>query len=273
MDVNDVKNKIIACMRLACEEVEDPKPILKYLTKQFGFTNDDITMQNNVVFMTACKFSQFEVAYWLIHKFQLEDDVVRMNNNLAFRYACMNGDLEFAKMLSEFFEFTRVEATDDDNDNYDNADHEQGNDTSAIALSCESGHLYIAQWLVKEFSLTKDDVITHERNAFLLACQNGHLEIVQWLVKEFSLTKDDVITLERNALLPACQYGHFKIVKWLVTTFDLNAQDHFFCYLDDPLNACFTMQHWNIGKLASKLFPNHCTSIEVLQESTSSLAM
>lgn len=86
---------------------------------------------------------------------------------------------------------------------------------------CRSGHLYSAQWLVKEFKLTRKDVAKSYCGPFHEACKNGHLVVCQWLLSEFPSLKRQL----GMALSCSLDKNQFPIAQWLAKEFSSHLGD------------------------------------------------
>ena len=92
----------------------------------------------------------------------------------------------------------------------------------AFRLSCENGHLELAQWLIQlgeSSGYTKIDIHASNKDAFRSSCYHGHIEVAQWLVQlgeSDGYTKIDIHVLNEFAFKWSCLYGHLNIARWLI---------------------------------------------------------
>ncbi len=130
------------------------------------------------------------------------------------------------------------------------------NPKDCLAVLCRYGHLKVAQYIVKTFNFSYNDVSRNNNWAISWACRGGHLEMVQWLFETFYFDDNDphlpfqvlswaceygrleiaqwlvkmhnfnyFLPFNHNCLVRACENGHFDMVRWLVKTFNLTAVD------------------------------------------------
>jgi hypothetical protein len=96
-----------------------------------------------------------------------------------------------------------------------------------IFRTIEYGKLDICRMFVEEQLITREDIVNnlHETGLFQQAAMRGHTHICQWMVTEFSLTKQDVKG-SRNAFPIALHYTPpLDTCVWLTDTFGWTRQD------------------------------------------------
>lgn len=121
---------------------------------------------------------------------------------------------------------------------------DQADQLNAFQIACQHGHLEVAQWLTKRFSLTPANARASHNYALRQACGQGHLELVQWLTEYFKLKPDDARACSNWALRCACSNGHLELAQWLVRHFNLDATD---ARTDDNLILCQTSGNGHLG--------------------------
>lgn len=172
-------------------------------------------------FITACMNNYLHVAKYLYSKYSQEINIHAFDD-LLFRYCCSNGHLDVVKFLmsldgkidiharndAAFFwscseghleiikwlyynEFPiplensgEVKITSQENPNKIKINIHANNEF-AFRISCEYGHLQVAQWLydlaINENHVTKINIHAEDEWAFKTASKNGHTHVVQWL--------------------------------------------------------------------------------------------
>lgn len=98
---------------------------------------------------------------------------------------------------------------------------------SLFHVPMHDGNLDMCRLLVKELSLTKEDVVCspYADSPFQVAAQRGYTHICQWLVNEFSLTKQD-IKGRKNGFPIAMHYTPpLDTCVWLTDAFNWTRQD------------------------------------------------
>jgi hypothetical protein len=91
----------------------------------------------------------------------------------------------------------------------------------ALASACAHGHLTLAEWLVKTFSLSIDDVRADGNFALNSASYEGELAVVVWLVETVGLTADDATEAKAVSIARARGYG--AVADWLTKQLGVTA--------------------------------------------------
>jgi Ankyrin repeats (3 copies) len=88
---------------------------------------------------------------------------------------------------------------------------------------CANGHLDVAKWLIdpsKENSLI--NIHIDREYAFRHSCKNGHLHVAQWLTGLGSLI--NIRARNEYALKHSCENSHLNVVEWLINLYDMNVE-------------------------------------------------
>ena len=180
--------------------------------------------------------------------------------NDKFIEACKRGFLAYAKYLFGAYEI----------DIHANNDY-------AFQLSCENGHIEVAQWLIllgESNDYTKIDIHADNEYAFRWSCQYGHLELAQWLIKlgeSNGYTKINIHADNEYAFRWSCRNGHLEVAQWLVnlgessgyTKIDIHANNDY-AFRWSRKNGYLDLAQWLVklnktcgcGKFNQKLIKN-----------------
>lgn len=74
---------------------------------------------------------------------------------------------------------------------------------------CQNGHLAIAQWMQKTWSLDAKVMQSHNCYALRWACCNGHVGVAQWVWDPASYA-----SVQKSAFAAACSSGNLDLVQW-----------------------------------------------------------
>ena len=128
---------------------------------------------------------------------------------------------------------------------------------NGFILSCASGHLTVAKWLLGlgttcsyptcSFETMYSQSSIHPtafEYAFRLACENGHLTVAQWL---YSLGEVNIHSNSEDAFQFACHNNHLAIAKWLYSLgVDIHANNEYAFRLSCR-NGNLTVAKWLLG--------------------------
>jgi len=80
--------------------------------------------------------------------------------------------------------------------------------------ACTSGSLEMVKW-VCSLGLTREMVLAGNNGAFRVTCRHGYLNIAQWLVKEYTMTLKEINSGWDDAFHSACDSGNLALAQWL----------------------------------------------------------
>lgn len=184
----------------------------------------DITLENNIVFFTACEVDSLPIVHYLLGDVRMDPDVdlryrgiseaIKYNhskviteivkegkidpsvqNNYIIYYACKIGNLE---LVVELLKDKRIDPCNP-------------NDMiTPLGIACEKGHLEIVKELLKD---KRVDPAEMDNIAIRRACTYGNLQVVKELLKD---KRVDPSALENECIISASNYGHAEIVEELL---------------------------------------------------------
>lgn len=223
------------CLYTNCENLTT----FCWLVSTFELTLEDIC-GHSLVF-SAMKHGNIPFVNWIITTYGLTGREICGLRISRMAFSC--GHFEFAKTLVENFEFTsedihRADVLFDASMygqdeiakfvvNKFSPSAEQS--LPAMRQAFENGHLELAQWFVKMFEFTADEVCNKYDSTIWNSCSNGNINVTEWLMKEFrpnlcypmNWIGDDFAFDDRGCLGNACFRGDLKTVQWIVEKFGL----------------------------------------------------
>lgn len=186
--------------------------IAKWLTARFDLTSlyadEDIQSEYDRAFIIACSRGHLQFAKWLYATFYLS--CCRAGETAPMDYACSDGRFGIVLWLSRVATPTWCEE----------AGHPKYR-KNILTRACQSGNLAMVKWLMEETSLSQYIKRDNILDAFALTCRSGQIWVAKWLVARFDITtaNDDDKPCIHNAFSHACTNGCLHVVKWLASTF------------------------------------------------------
>lgn len=190
-------------------------------------TKSDVIMDDTWIVRQICLEGHLEVLKWLSTKFELTRTQV-LGHLDGFDFCCRRGHLETAKWLFETFQITPDDSPD----------------ILTFWWTCRHGHLEMAQWYHQHLPITKADVVGKDAGSclFFCVCQDEQFHVADWLLREFSITKFDLFQHQHHmfSLLEiGCEFvSQLEVLKYLVRTFQLTREEALGTDLDVLFTCC-----------------------------------
>lgn len=211
MDLHEHKNSIRPHDAFVNAAHDGDLGTLRWLHGIFHFTARDFTeLEITQGFRAACCKGHLEVLQWMHNECHIESVHVREHRNDAFRVACERGHLEIAQWIDDNFDLYCEESL------YDNIDGTLGH-TQRSRHYADTNNELDAELLEREFH-------SHILNAFVLACKRGHIHVATWLNRTFTINTASFANTSRGPFYWACRSGHTEMAKWLFTEHNMKSE-------------------------------------------------
>ena len=96
-------------------------------------------------------------------------------------------------------------------------------ESELVIIAC-TGDLSTLWWMYLTFDLTDDNIA----DVFRWACVNNRAKMAKWLVFEFEISKEEVLS-NISWLRFTAMNGHVSLIKWIARYFDMDCS----YYLDE----------------------------------------